>query len=234
VNALISDLGRISYSDAYGIQLMVAEKVKSGDLPDVLLFVEHDPVLTLGASFHEENLLSSPTYYREKGIAVERTDRGGDVTYHGPNQLVIYPIFDLSRFGKDLHKWLRDLEEAIVRVLAEFDLEGYRFPPNTGVWVKGKKVAAIGIKVSRWVSLHGIALNCDNDLSPFGMIVPCGIRGHGVTSLSEQTGRRITMEDVKPRVAKAFENVFGLSFERIEVEDLRDEYRKGAPTKTLP
>jgi len=229
VRALVCDLGHQSYAETYAIQLALAERVKAAVLAGVLLFVEHDPVLTLGASFHEESLLYSSDQYRAKGIDVVRTDRGGDVTYHGPKQLVIYPIFDVSHHGRDLHKWLRDLEETMIEVLAGLGLEGYRFPPNTGTWVKGKKVAAIGVKISRWVSIHGIALNCDNDLSPFGMIVPCGIRGHGVTSLSKEAGRRITIEEAKPIVVRAFEKVFGLTFEPAELREIMDERPQAAP-----
>jgi lipoyl(octanoyl) transferase len=214
--ATVLDLRRLSYADAYRVQLEIAEEVKQGARGHTLAFVEHDPVLTLGANFHPENLLLSTDEYRAKGIAVERTDRGGDVTFHCPNQLVIYPIFDVSRLGKDLHKWLRDLEETIVIVLAELGLEGYRLPPHTGVWVNGRKIAAIGIKISRWVSLHGIALNCDNDLAPFDLIVPCGIKDLGVTSLSQEAGRRVTIEDAKPLVLRAFEQVFRLSFASAE------------------
>jgi lipoyl(octanoyl) transferase len=231
--SLLIDLGHMPYDDAYQVQLKIAAKVKAGSSPEVLLFVEHDPVLTLGANFHEENLLMSREEYLERGVALARTDRGGDVTFHGRNQLVIYPIFDVSRHGKDLHKWLRDLEETIIFSLAEFGLDGYRFHPHTGVWVGRKKVAAIGIKVSRWVSLHGIALNCDNDLTPFETIVPCGIRDHGVTSLSNEAGRQITIEEAKPIVARAFERVFGLSLQRAELTELMDEADHAAPSQAL-
>jgi len=139
---------------------------------------------------------------------VERTDRGGDVTFHGPNQLVIYPIFDVARHGRDLHKWIRGLEETMLTTLRHFGIEGRRFPPHTGAWIGDKKVAAIGIKVKRWVSLHGIALNCDNDLSVFETFVPCGIADYGVTSLTEATGKVITIEDTKPVVAEAFRELF--------------------------
>lgn len=205
------DLGRMSYPEAYAIQLVVAEEIKAGG-DSTLLFVEHDAVLTLGANFHENNLLLTPDEYERRGIAVERTDRGGDVTFHGPNQLVIYPIFDVAQLGKDLHRWLRDLEQTMIVVLRDLGLQGERFPPHTGVWTAGNKVAAIGIKVSRWVSLHGIALNCDNDLTPFGLIVPCGIRGHGVTSLSNEMGRRVTIEEAKPLVLRAFGEVLGIEW----------------------
>lgn len=149
------------------------------------------------------------------------TDRGGDITFHGPKQLVAYPVFDLKRLGQDLHRWLRDLEETVIRTMQVFDLEGYRFPPHTGVWIDGRKACAIGIKVRRWVSKHGIALNCDNDLSPFDLIVPCGIQGFGVTSLSQEAGRAIPMDVVKPHLVKSFEDVFDLDLRLESPEELR-------------
>lgn len=213
----------MSYEDTYQVQLRLAARVKADELEDVLLFVEHEPVLTLGANFHDENLLLTPEEYARQGVQVAKTDRGGDVTFHGPNQLVIYPIFDLYHYGKDLHKWLRALEETIIVALAEFGLEGERFPPYTGVWTNGRKVAAIGIKVSRWVSIHGIALNCDNDLSPFETIVPCGIHDFGVTSLSKEAGRRITIEEARPAVSRAFDQVFGIELQPAQLSELMDE-----------
>lgn len=204
----VSDLGRLSYTDALAIQQATLEKVVSGEEPSTLLLVEHYPVLTLGASFHEENLLFPIAEYERRGIEVHRTDRGGDVTYHGPGQLVAYPIFNLEEVGKDLHKWLRNLEECVITMLLSFGLEGYRFPPNTGVWVNERKVCAMGIKVRKWVSMHGLALNCDVDLTPFGMIIPCGIRGHGVTSLSQELGRTVHIQEVRMPLIEAFEDLF--------------------------
>lgn len=219
----VLDLGRLGYRQAWDRQIETAERV-AGEEADTLLFVEHDPVLTLGASFHEENLLLPAAEYARRGIEVVRTDRGGDVTFHGPRQLVVYPIFDLRRHGKDLHKWLRDLEETVIVACKEFGLDAGREPSvNTGVWVGGRKVAAIGVKVRKWVSIHGIAINCDNDLSPFDLIVPCGVRTHGVTSLTKEAKRPITIEDAKPVVRKAFGQVFGLSFDHSEPVELTTE-----------
>lgn len=209
--ARLIDLGLMDYRQAWDVQKQTAEEVLAGG-PDTLIFVEHPMVLTLGANFHEENLLLSVDEYARHGIQVTRTDRGGDVTYHGPGQLVQYPIFDVSRHGKDLHRWMRDLEETQLRILTGLGLEGYRFPPHTGAWVNGRKVAAIGVKIRRWVSLHGIALNCDNDLRPFEMIVPCGIHNHGVTSLSLETGRGCSVEAMKASAQAAFAEVFDLAF----------------------
>jgi lipoyl(octanoyl) transferase len=200
-------LGRISYQDALEVQLDTVANVQAGN-DDTLLLLEHNPVLTLGASFHQENLLFPVQMYEAKGIEVAKTDRGGDVTYHGPGQLVAYPIFDITRHGKDLHKWMRDLEETVVIALKEFGIEGVRLPVNSGVWVNEKKICAIGIKVKRWVSMHGIAINCDTDLSPFSTIVPCGIRSHGVTSLSQELGYDVGIEDFEPALIRGFQKVF--------------------------
>lgn len=210
--ARVVDLGHLAYGPTAEIQRNTLEEVASGREPNTLFFVEHDAVLTLGANFHEENLLFSAEQYRARGIEVTTTERGGDVTFHGPKQLVIYPVFNVAEFGRDLHKWLRDLEETMILTCAHLGLVAYRSPINTGAWVNEKKIAAIGIKVRRWVSMHGIALNCNNDLSPFNLIVPCGIFGYGVTSLSQEAGREITIEDAKPVVRSAFENVFDLTF----------------------
>lgn len=207
------DLGRMEYDACTQLQRSVLEKVVAGELPHTLLIVEHPPVLTLGASFHPENLLFSPEFYAQKGIALHKTERGGDVTYHGPNQLVAYPIFNVSELGKDLHKWLRDLEEAVIVALRAFGIEGYRSDVNTGVWVDEKKICAIGIKMRRWVSMHGIALNCNNDLKPFEYIVPCGIKTHGVTSLSEQLAREVTVQEALPKAIEGFEQVFGMKLQ---------------------
>lgn len=210
MNARLIDVGRMGYHECWELQREIAGGVIEGD-DESLIFVEHPPVLTLGASFHAENLLLTEAEYRALGIELASTDRGGDVTYHGPGQLVIYPIFDIQRHGKDLHKWMRDLEETMLVTLGELGIEGRRFPPHTGAWVGDKKIAAIGVKIRRWVNIHGIALNCDNDLDPFGKIVPCGIEGYGVTSLSVESGRPVTVADAKPLVLRAFESVFGLT-----------------------
>lgn len=205
------DLGRLGYRAAWERQLEVWEEVAAGG-EDTLLLVEHDPVLTLGAGFHPENLLLTPEQYAAEGIEVVETDRGGDVTYHGPGQVVAYPVFDIRRHGSDLHKWLRDLEEALIVCLAGLGLSAGRFPPHTGVWLglpdRPAKVAAIGVKVRRWVSLHGVALNCSNDLRPFSLVVPCGIVGYPVTSLAEAAPAVAKPELVRDRLAQAFAEVF--------------------------
>ena len=218
------DLGHMAYTPAWDVQKRMADEVIGGG-PDTLLFVEHDHVMTLGASFQPNNLLLGEKQLNELGIDVVRTDRGGDVTYHRPRQLVIYPVFDIRKHGHDLHKWLRDLEEVVIRTVAQFGLEGERKPDvNTGVFVNGKKIAAIGVKVRKWVNLHGIALNCDNDLKEFSHINPCGITTHGVTNLSNESGGRTTIEDARPVVKGAFEDVFGIELQYVDVGELLAEH----------
>jgi len=204
----VLDFGRMAFGPCYELQLRHVEEVLAGSR-DRLLLVEHEPVLTLGANFHESNLLLPRDEYAARGIEVVPTDRGGDVTYHGPGQLVAYPVFSLERRRRDLHRWLRDLEEVVIQTLAGYGVAGRRFPPHTGVWVEDLKMCAIGIKVRRWVSFHGLALNCDNELSPFDLIVPCGIEGYGVTSLSQRVGRRVSVDEVKPRLVEALASVVG-------------------------
>jgi lipoate-protein ligase B len=206
------DLGKISYLEAFELQKETLEQVLDGASPSTLFFVEHPPVLTLGANFHEENLLFPVSEYERRGFEVHRTDRGGDVTYHGPGQLVVYPVFNIEPLGKDLHRWIRQLEEVFIETIGEFGISGRRFPPHTGVWVENLKIAALGIKVRRWVSMHGVALNCDADLGAFQLIVPCGIQGYGVTSLSKEIGREVGIDEVKPIVAEKMREVFGVSY----------------------
>lgn len=203
----VVSLGRISYLEALQIQLDKVAEVQDGG-EDTLFVLEHEPVMTLGASFHEENLLHPLGWYRERGIDIQRTDRGGDITYHGPGQLVAYPIFDVKRHGQDLHKWMRDLEETVIRSLSTLAIESERLDVNSGVWVNQKKICAIGIKIKRWVSMHGIAINCNNDLAPFGTIVPCGIKTHGVTSISEELRRQVSTTEFMPTLIEKFQEVF--------------------------
>lgn len=213
MKALVTYLGERGYAETTALQESILSQVLDGH-SDTLLFVQHPPVLTLGANFHAENMRLAEHEYAQRGIEIARTGRGGDVTFHGPGQLVIYPIFNLERHGKDLHKWMRDLEETMIQTAAHYGLSARRFPPHTGAWAGDLKLAAIGVKVRRWVSMHGIALNCDNDLSPFETIIPCGIEGYGVTSLTQQTGHKVSVEDAMLVVQDAFSNVFGLKFEQ--------------------
>lgn len=206
---IVRDLGFMPYGAAWALQRTLVEEILAGG-KETLLLVEHPPVLTLGAAFHVENLLLPEDEYRGRGIDVVRTDRGGEVTYHGPGQLVAYPLLDLSHRGRDLHRYLRTLEDAVIEVAGAFGLSGGRNAANTGVWIGNRKVCAMGIKVRRWVTMHGLALNCDVDLAPYGTIVPCGVRGdYGVTSLSQELGRQVTAAETKPLLVAALRSRFG-------------------------
>ena len=179
-----------------------------------LLFVEHPPVYTLGKSGNIENVLINEEMRTKKGIEFFRTNRGGDITYHGPQQIVGYPILDLEKFDTDIGKYLRRIEETIILTLADYGIKGDRSPGETGVWIdpdiKGKerKIAAIGVRSSRWVTMHGFAFNVNTDLNYFNFIIPCGITNKQVTSLEKELGRKIDFEEAKERVKRNFEKVF--------------------------
>jgi lipoyl(octanoyl) transferase len=203
-------LGRVPYADALELQAELVRQRRAGDIPDQLLLLEHPHVITLGSGSHDENVLVSAEERAARGIELFETGRGGDVTYHGPGQLVGYPIFDLKPDRCDLHRYLRDLEESLIGVLAEFGLAGGRKDGLTGVWVDDRKLAAIGVRVSSgWITSHGFALNVSTDLSYFGTIVPCGIRHHGVGSISGEVGREVAMRDVEDAAVRSFARVFG-------------------------
>jgi len=186
-----------------------------------LLFVEHPPVYTLGKSGHMENVLIDEDRMKEKGIGFFRTNRGGDITFHGPGQIVGYPILDLERFYMDIGKYLRNLEEVIIRVLATYGIKGDRSAGETGVWlepgIKGRerKICAIGVRCSRWITMHGFAFNVNTDLDYFGNIVPCGLQDKQVTSLEKELGRTIPLEDVKAEVRRGFEEVFDVELKTL-------------------
>ncbi|HEU0014996.1 MAG TPA: lipoyl(octanoyl) transferase LipB [Longimicrobium sp.] len=203
-------LGLLPYGDGLAFQEDLVRRRRAGEVPDTLLLLEHTHVITLGSGSHAENVLVTPQERAARGIELFETGRGGDVTYHGPGQLVGYPIFDLKPDRQDLHRYLRDVEEALIGVLSDFGLEGGRKEGLTGVWVGDRKIAAIGVRVSSgWITSHGFALNVTTDLSFFGTIVPCGIRDHGVGSLSTETGREVPMAEVEASAVRWFARVFG-------------------------
>jgi lipoyl(octanoyl) transferase len=181
----------------------------AGEIPDTLLLTQHDPVYTIGKSGSELHLLAGDEELRERGVSVWHNDRGGDITFHGPGQLVGYPILDLNGYYLDLHRYLRDLEEVVIRSLGAWGIAAGRMPEYTGVWTGGDKICAIGVKSSRWVTMHGFALNVSTDLSFFQRIIPCGIFERGVTSMEQALGRAVTVADVTGVVAEQFGAVFG-------------------------
>jgi lipoyl(octanoyl) transferase len=207
------DAGEVPYEQAWAWQRELVAQRAAGVREDTLLLLEHPPTITLGRGAHREHLLVAPDELARRGVALVETDRGGDVTYHAPGQIVGYPILKLSRHGGDVLRYLRDLEEVLIRALATYGLRGERAEQLTGVWVGGAKVAAIGVRVSAsGVTSHGFALNVATDLAGFGQIVPCGIRDRGVTRLAARLGAPPSMEEVRARVLDAFAEVFQAEF----------------------
>jgi lipoyl(octanoyl) transferase len=205
---VVRRLGRLGYDEARALQREVVDARQAGTVSDTLLLLEHPPVITLGRSGTADHLLGSGAELAARGVEFVESDRGGDITFHGPGQVVGYAIVDLERRGRDLHRYLRDLESVLIRALAELGIEAGRVEGLTGVWVGDAKVAAIGIRVSRWIAHHGFALNVDTDLSYFDLIVPCGIADRRVTSVSELLGRPVDRVDVEDALARAFADVF--------------------------
>ncbi|OFW27831.1 MAG: lipoyl(octanoyl) transferase [Acidobacteria bacterium RIFCSPLOWO2_02_FULL_65_29] len=202
-------LGRVSYLQALEMQRALVEDRRAGSVGDLLLLLDHPPVLTVGVRRHSgrSHVLAAPEELAARGIEVYETGRGGDVTYHGPGQVVGYPIVDLKPDRQDVHRYLRDLEEVIIRVAGDFGIEAARVAGLTGVWVGPEKLAAIGVRISRWITSHGFAMNVTTDLDDFDLIVPCGIDGKGVTSLA-RLGCRATAAEVEDRIAARFGEVF--------------------------
>jgi lipoate-protein ligase B len=202
----VRDLGRLDWLEAYRIQQETVARQKEGVGQDTLLLVEHPHVVTMGRNGSEVNLLASPEVLARTGIAYYETNRGGDVTYHGPGQIVGYPIFDLRLWKRDVVAYVRAVEEVLIRVLASYGISAGREPGMTGVWTGGAKVAAIGIHISRWITSHGFALNQEPDLDYFRYIVPCGLN-LPVTSM-QALGVKVERADVQQRLAQSFGEVF--------------------------
>lgn len=209
----------------------VAESINSLGLETVnhLLFVEHPPVYTLGKSGKPENVLIGDEERQRKGIEFYHTNRGGDITFHGPGQIVGYPVLDLEKFYTDIGRYLRELEEVIILTLAEYGITAGRSPGETGVWLdaekKGheRKICAMGVRCSRWITMHGFAFNVNTDLSYFDYIIPCGIQNKGVTSLQKELGREVATEEVKGKLKRSFERVFNVNL--LNIEQMNKEQR---------
>jgi lipoyl(octanoyl) transferase len=203
-------LGRVPYADALALQRTLVEDRQAGRIGDLLLLVEHPHVLTLGVRGDggRSHILAPADVLAARSVGVFETGRGGDVTYHGPGQLVGYPIIDLKPDRRDVHRYVRDLEEVLIRVAADYGIEAGRVPGLTGVWVGPSKLAAIGVRISRWVTSHGFALNVTTDLDYFKLIVPCGVADRGVTSLAAMLGHDVDQAGVEARVVRHFGDVF--------------------------
>ena len=209
-------LGRIRYAEGLELQAQLVADRQAGRIGDTLLLLEHEPVFTLGRNARRENVLLPEDELRARGFEIHEVGRGGDVTYHGPGQVVGYPILDLSPDRRDVHRYVRDLEEVMIRVCADYDVKAQRIAGWTGTWVGEAKIGAIGVRIARWVTSHGFAFNVANDLTPFGLIVPCGIRERGVTSLEQVLGRGVALDEVMPRLVGHFTDVFGVTPSRTE------------------
>ena len=203
-------LGRVAYADALELQKALVDQRKAGAIPDQLLLLEHPPVITLGVRTRNDraHIVAAADELERHGVEVFESGRGGDVTYHGPGQLVGYPILDLQPDRRDVHRYVRDLEEVLIRAAGTFGIDSRRSPGLTGTWVGDRKLAAIGVRIARWVTSHGFALNVSTNLAHFDLIVPCGIAGKGVTSLAELGRAQVAMAEVEEAVADAFCAVF--------------------------
>jgi lipoyl(octanoyl) transferase len=223
----IIDLGLLAYAEAYALQERVVAARKAGLIEDVLLLCEHPHVITLGRSGKRENLLASEHVLRQKGVEFHATNRGGDITYHGPGQIVGYPILNLGAIRRDVVWYVRTLEEAMIRTTAEFGIAAERVAGKTGIWVRAgnaeEKLAAIGVHISRWVTSHGFAYNVSTDLRNFDLIVPCGIADRKATSLEKLLGRQVDQKKVAPRIAKHLGELLGLETAESSKKDLLEK-----------
>jgi lipoyl(octanoyl) transferase len=217
---LVLDIGRTKYADAWTLQQKMLTLRQSGALEDILLLTEHEHVYTFGKGSDNNHLLASEEELKAGGVDVFHIDRGGDVTYHGPGQIVGYPIFDLHNYFLDIHRYLRSIEEVIIQALAKFGIIAGREKDMTGVWVQGEKIAAIGVKVSRWVTMHGFALNVNSDLAKFNRIIPCGIFHKGVTSMQQVLHKEISFSSVQKALVQSFADVFDSQPRWIDKETL--------------
>jgi lipoyl(octanoyl) transferase len=216
--AYVLNLGRVPYAEAWELQRSLAAAVSQGAVPDTVMFLEHPPVITLGRRTEEGEL------HVPDGAEVEilETDRGGKSTYHGPGQLVCYPILDLTRHGQDVKRYCRDLEEALIRTLAAVGVEATRLEGLTGIWVERppRKIASIGVHITKWITTHGYALNVDLDTAPFTeWITACGLEDASFTTIAQELGRPIAVEEMRPHAADALADVFDLVFEDLPAED---------------
>src|ERR1700682_3056293 len=226
-SCLTVDLGLIGYAEAWELQKRVVAARKAGAIADILLFCEHPHVITLGRSGKRENLLASEHVLRQKGVEFHASDRGGDITYHGPGQIVGYPILNLGAIRRDVVWYVRILEEAMMRATAEFGITAERVAGKTGIWVRAgsteEKLAAIGVRISRWVTSHGFAYNVSTDLRNFDLIVPCGIADRKATSLEKLLGRSVEQKEVAPRIAKHLGELLGLEMKEATKKELLEK-----------
>lgn len=230
------ECGFMPYAEAFDLQRRLVAARKAGSVPDVLILCEHPHVITLGRNGHQEHLLASQHLLRQMNVEFHPTDRGGDITYHGPGQIVGYPILDLTRIRRDVAWYLRQLEELMISVTADFGIQATRKPGMTGVWVErpahgdtppaAEKLAAIGVHLSRWVTSHGFAYNVSTDLRYFDLIVPCGLQGKRATSLESVLGRTVDCKEVRPLLIQRFGGIFDRKMQIVARESLEEILRE--------
>ena len=216
----IIDLGLMDYQEAWNLQHQLWSRRVEEALPDLLLFLEHPHVITLGRRGNRSHLLVSPEVLEEMKIPVYHVERGGDVTYHGPGQMVVYPILDLKNYGYRLIRYIGQLEEVILCVLKDFGIVGRRDPLNRGVWVDEEKIASVGVAIKRWVSFHGFSLNYETDLKYFELINPCGLEGKKMTTMAKILGIRVSREQLVERIGFHFKQIFKRKWEDKELSEV--------------
>jgi len=217
------DLGRTRFGEVWDLQRTLHSAVAEDRFEDIFLINEHEHVFTLGKGGDANHLLADGDDLKRSGAEYYAIDRGGDITYHGPGQIVGYPVLNLERYRKDIHWYLRQLEEVLIRTLKHFDITGVRSDGETGVWVGSEKIAALGIKVSRWVTMHGFAFNVNPDLTYFGKIIPCGIFHKGVTSMADVLNEDVAVPQVTPVLIKKFEEVFNITLRSIDKSEIESQ-----------
>lgn len=210
---VVYQLGLVGYREAYHLQRRLLRERFDSEIEDTVLLLEHPPTITIGKSGKLENVLVSQTQLAREGISLFFTDRGGDVTYHGPGQLVAYPIIDLRQRGRDIHRYVHDLEEVVIRTLSSFSIGAGRDESHAGVWVKDEEIAAIGLSIKKWITMHGIALNVNTNLGHFSLINPCGFSGKKATSMAKLLSQDIPMEAVAESLIAHFSEVFNVHIE---------------------
>ena len=216
----IIDLGLVDYEKAWELQHQLWSRRVKEELPDLLLFLEHPHVITLGRRGNRSHLIASPEVLEKMKIPLFHVERGGDVTYHGPGQVVVYPILDLREYGYRLIRYIGQLEEVILRVLKDFGIEGIRDPLNRGVWVNGEKIASVGVAIKRWVSFHGFSLNYETNLKYFELINPCGLEGKKMTTMGKILGTKISRKQLWERISFHSKEVFQKDWEKKELKEL--------------
>ncbi len=216
---ILTYLGRTDFKETWDLQKQLFQLRVENKIPDILLLNEHNHVYTIGKSGNGNHLLANEEELRSTGARVYYNDRGGDITYHGPGQIVGYPILDLNKYYLDTHKYLRDIEEVLILTMKDFQIHGTRSEGMTGVWVGNNKIAAIGVKISRWITMHGFAFNVNTDLSYFDRIIPCGIFHKGVTSLQQVLNRAVDIFEVNHSITRNFEKVFSVKISILEKEE---------------